>query len=249
MKLCVLVPALNCADSLSELRARTALPGPDDEMIIVDDASTDDTLSAAQSLSRVHAVRNESRSGYGGTSHRLYQLALARGVDVSVNVHGDLGHRPEDIPPLLAKVAEGYDIVLGSRLLLVLERVADQGWTRLFTPEVSCGMPPTRVLGHLGLTWFQNKCFGTQFHSFHEGMRACSRRAIEWAVNEDLPRWYNYDLELLLRAHRAGLRIGEVPVCPSYDSRAKSAAPRVRYGLKVVRHAAGAFVTRKWSGK
>lgn len=236
MKTCVLVPAYNCAQTLPELCGRLHL-GPEDEILIVDDASSDDTFEVARALPRVHVERNRVNLGYGGTSHRLYEIALERGADVTVNVHGDLGHRPEDAVPLLARLAKGADLVVGSRLLYLLERVHEHGWHRLFSPAVASGMPPTRVLGHLGLTAFQNACYRTQLHSFHEGMRACSRRSVEWIVKADLPRWYNYDQELLLRAHDAGLSIAEVGVRPSYDSRARSAAPRVAYGLKVAGHA------------
>lgn len=239
MKLCVLVPALNCADVLPELRARLTLPGPDDEVIVVDDCSDDATAEVAASLPQVYAERNAARRGYGGTSHRLYEIALARGADLSVNIHGDLGHRPEDVARLLPMLRDGYDVVLGSRLLHVQGQARRLGWHRLFSREVASGFPPVRVVGHLTLTWFQNTCYGTRLHSFHEGMRGCSRAAMEWAVRTPLPQWYNYDLELLLAASRAGLRIGEVAVPPNYDHRARSAAPPIRYGLKVVRHAVG----------
>lgn len=239
MKLCVLVPALNCADVLPELRARLTLSGPDDEIIVVDDASDDETMAVASSLPQVHAVRNSSRRGYGGTSHRLYELALERGADIAVNIHGDLGHRPEDVACLLPMLLDGYDVVLGSRLLHVRQQARRLGWHRLFSREVASGFPPVRLIGHLALTWVQNTCYGTRLHSFHEGMRGCSRAAMAWAVRTPLPQWYNYDLELLLAASRMGLRIGEVAVPPNYDHRARSAAPPIRYGLKVARHALG----------
>jgi glycosyltransferase involved in cell wall biosynthesis len=244
MKLCVLVPALNCAHALPELRARVVLPGPEDEIIIVDDASADQTYEVASRLPRVHVVRNDSRRGYGGTSRRLYEVALERGADITVNIHGDLGHRPEDIPLLLEHLQGGYDVVLGSRLLHVLERARLRGWHLLFSPDVASGFPPSRVIGHIALTWIQNKCYGTELHSFHEGMRACNRRAIEWSLGADLATWYSYDLEFLLKASRSGLKIGEVPVAPNYDDRARSSAPRVRYGLNVLRHAAADRVRR-----
>jgi hypothetical protein len=68
-------------------------------------------------------------------------------------------------------------------------------------------------------------------------MRACTREVIAWAVKRNLSQWYNYDTDFLVLAHREGFRIGEVPVRPLYDSRTKSAAPPIRYGLRTVRHA------------
>jgi hypothetical protein len=67
-------------------------------------------------------------------------------------------------------------------------------------------------------------------------MRACGRRAIDWAATRQLPARYTYDSEFLFHAHRAGLVIREVPVPPSYDPRAKTSSPPIRYGLNVFRH-------------
>jgi len=237
-KVCVLIPTYNCADVIEEVVRRVPLAGPADEIIVVDDASKDDTLARAGALARVFAARNEVNRGYGGTSRRLYEIALERGADFTINIHGDLGHRPEDIPAVLAPLLRGErDIVLGSRLLHILNGLDRSGWRGVFSGEVRGGMPLHRVLGHLSLTRIQNFCFGTRLHCFHEGMRACARAVVEWAVNTDLPVWYNYDTELLVQAHRRGFRIGEVPVRPLYDPRTKSAAPPIRYGLRTLAHA------------
>lgn len=245
MKLCVLVPAYNCADVLPEVCGRVALDGPDDEIIVVDDCSEDNTFEVASRLPRVAVFRNPANLGYGGTSTRLYQHALERDADFTVNVHGDLGHRPEDASIIFRALLERqHDVVLGSRLLFILEGARQRGWSHVFSKDVASGMSPERVAGHLALTWLQNTCYGTRLHSFHEGMRGCSRAVMSWAVESNLPAWYDYDAELLLHAIRSGLRVGEVPIAPSYDSRSKSAAPRVRYGLRVATHAIRTRVTK-----
>jgi len=237
-KVCVLIPAWNCEDTIEEIVARVPLEGPSDEIIVVDDASTDGTFERAAALARVHVARNPVNLGYGGTSRRLYAFALERGADVTINIHGDLGHRPEDIPTVLAPVLRGeHDLVLGSRFLWILEGLRRAGWRGVFSEEVRGGMPLNRVLGHLTLTRIQNLCFGTRLHCFHEGLRACTREVIEWAVHADLPAWYNFDTELLVEASRRGFRIGEVPVRPLYDPRTRSAAPPIRYGLRTLAHA------------
>lgn len=237
-KVCVLIPAWNCAATIEEIVARLPLGGPSDEIIVVDDASTDGTFERAAGLARVHVARNPVNLGYGGTSRRLYAIALERGADVTINIHGDLGHRPEDIPVVLAPILRGeHDIVLGSRLLWILGGLRRAGWRGVFSEEVRGGMPLHRVIGHLTLTRVQNLCFGTRLHSFHEGLRACTREVVEWAVRADLPAWYNFDTELLVEASRRGFRIGEVPVRPLYDPRTKSAAPPIRYGLRTLAHA------------
>ena len=138
MKTCILVPAYNCSDTIAEVCRRIPLTGPEDEILVVDDGSGDGTLEIARCLSRVHAVRNDVNLGYGGTSNRLYALARERGADVTVNVHGDLGHRPEEIPLILDEMRRTEaDVVVGTRLLFlknVASRKAIPGssWTKAF---------------------------------------------------------------------------------------------------------------------
>jgi|APSaa5957512576_1039674.scaffolds.fasta_scaffold220461_1 dolichol-phosphate mannosyltransferase len=113
MKLCVLIPAYNCAHILPEVVNRIHLPTSEDEIIVIDDASQDNTFDVANNLSRVYALRNKINLGYGGTSQRLYQVAFERGADFVINLHGDLGHRPEDIGRLIPSlISNEYDIVI-----------------------------------------------------------------------------------------------------------------------------------------
>ncbi|MBN1882019.1 MAG: glycosyltransferase family 2 protein [Deltaproteobacteria bacterium] len=239
MKLCVLVPAYNCAHFLPELVERITLPGKDDEIIVVDDSSDDDTEKVAKSLPRVIVKKNPKNLGYGGTSQRLYELAAERGADITINMHGDLGHRPEDMPLLFERLQRNdCDIVVGSRLQFIYKSASQEGWLKcLYSPELRGGMPLIRLFGHVATTTFQNLCFGTNLHSFHEGMRGCSRPVIDWILKTEFSTWYNYDVEVLLSAYRYGFRIAEIPVAPNYTDHAKSSAPPFRYGLKVVEHA------------
>jgi glycosyltransferase involved in cell wall biosynthesis len=240
VKTCILVPAFNCSDTIAEVCRRIRLTGPEDEILVVDDGSSDGTLEIAQGLPRVHAVRNDVNLGYGGTSNRLYALARERCADVTVNVHGDLGHRPEEIPLILDEMKRTEaDVVVGTRLLFLKNIARQKGYPRLLLDDhLRCGMPRERFLGHLVLTSLQNFVYGSKLHSFHEGMRACGRRAIGWAASRRLPSRYTYDSEFLFQAHRQGFVIREVPVPPSYDPRAKAAAPPIRYGLNVLQHVA-----------
>jgi glycosyltransferase involved in cell wall biosynthesis len=234
-KLCVLVPARNCAQFLPELISRVSLPGADDEIVIVDDASADGTSAVGQKLPRVRVVRNDTQLGYGGTSKRLFKLALEGGADLAVNIHGDLGHAPEAIGSMLPDVVSGRcDLVVASRLLYLLNELRRDGWGSLRRSERRGNMPFSRILGHLAITKIQNICYGTQLHSFHEGMRACTRRVMEWALREDLPDWYDFDTHLIFRAHRAGFRLGEVPLPPHYTPAAVSGVPVLQYGLRAV---------------
>jgi glycosyltransferase involved in cell wall biosynthesis len=245
MKFCVLIPAYNCAHVIDKVVQRLTLPGPDDEIIVVDDGSQDNTLEIVSALPRVHAVRNSVNLGYGGTSQRLYEIASERGADFTVNIHGDLGHRPEDVPLVLQTLMEGrFDLVMGSRLKYLMDLRDQHSWRYLFSAQARQNMPISRVLGHFGLTWFQNKCFGTNLHSFHEGMRGCTRSVIEWVLHNQFTTWYSYDTDLIVHAFRHGFRIGEVAVPPYYDGQPKSAAPSIRYGLRVVSYTLKAMRTK-----
>lgn len=247
MKLCVLIPAYNCAHVLPEVISRIPLPNDMDEIIVVDDASQDNTFAVVANLPRVFAVRNHENLGYGGTSQKLYRIALERDADFTVNLHGDFGHRPEDVGVISNALQSGkYDIVTGSRLLYILDNIKQRGWSRVFSSNnLRGGMPLVRVLGHIGLTWFQNMCYETHLHSFHEGMRGVIRSTIEWILESEFPTWYNYDTELLINASSQGLRIHEVMIPPFYDDRAKSSAPPFRYGLRVATHAIKTYLNNR----
>jgi len=235
VKTCVLIPAFNCAALLPEVCRRVPGLSGSDEIIVVDDGSSDDTFKVAASLPRVAAFQNPRNSGYGATSSRLYMIALERNADYTVNLHGDLGHRPEDVGPLLDRLKGGTaDVVMGSRLLFVRAAIAENWSGALLNPTEVLAMPAHRVAGHVVLTAFQNVLFGSSLHSFHEGMRGCRKRVIQWATARELPAWYDYDMQLLFQAFKAGFVIEEVPIRPSYDPRVRSAAPSVRYGLRVV---------------
>ena len=247
MKLCVLIPAYNCEHVLPEVVKRIPLSSKEDEIIVIDDASQDNTISVASSLERVYAMRNQANLGYGGTSQKLYQIALERGADFTINIHGDFGHRPEDVGNIDKELRSGnYDIVTGSRLLYLLKKIHDHGWVKvILSSPLRGGMPLHRVFGHIGLTRFQNICYNTHLHSFHEGMRGCNRSTVEWILNSKFSTWYNYDTELLVNASFQNFRIKEVNVPPFYDNRAKTSAPPFRYGIRSAIHAAKTYIKRQ----
>lgn len=236
MRTVVLIPARNCARYLPDLVFRIIQVGGADEIIVLDDASTDDTYEVAGRLPRVYPVRNPVNLGYGGTSRRLYELAMERGADFTINIHGDLGHPPENLPFILERLQAGvHDMVIGSRLMYLRQAARIGGWRSLLRRNVRRGMPLVRVAGHFGLTNLQNLILRMRLSSYHEGMRGCTRRVIKWILKQDLPAWYSYDMALLVSAVRAGVSVEEVPVEPHYQECTVSSAPPIRYGLRVLR--------------
>ncbi|MBF0176413.1 MAG: glycosyltransferase family 2 protein [Magnetococcales bacterium] len=237
MKTCILVPAWNCCHLLTPMVERLELKGAEDEIIVVDDASCDETFNVAASLPRVHVYRNEANLGYGGTSQRLYQLAMEHNADFTVNLHGDLGHPPENLPKVLERLHQGdVDIVIGSRLIFIQEMVEKEGWLKLLDAKARHNMPYNRLFGHMALTVMQNMILGTSLHSFHEGMRGCNRAAVKWILEHEFPSWYEYDMMLLIHAYKAGLRISEVGVPPNYIDNVHSSAPPIKYGMHTLKN-------------
>ena len=178
MNFCVLIPAYNCAHVLPEVIGRVPLTNDMDEIIVADDASQDNTFSIASDLPRVYAVRNRVNLGYGGTSQKLYQIALERGADFTINLHGGFRHRPEDVEKI-SNVLQGgeYDIVTGSRLLYILDNIKRYGLAKAFSSyELRGGMPLIRVLEHIGLTGSR---IYVMRHNYIHFMRVCGALLIQ----------------------------------------------------------------------
>ena len=95
-------------------------------------------------------------------------------------------------------------------------------------------MPTYKFIANIILTALQNICFGTRYHSFHSGFRACTRNALMKIDFEKFMSWYLFDTEFLLEAHKKDLRIVEVPVSTFYDEYAGSSVPALRYGIRVL---------------
>ena len=237
MKTCVLIPAYNAAKTLADVLQRIELPSSTDEIIVVDDGSRDETTQVAQTDPRVFLHQHPANRGYGATSATLYDLALQRGADVTINVHADGAHFPEDIPVVMRPILAGQaELVVGSRTRGIISASPRVLGSRLIGASLLGPMPFHRFVSNLALTAFQNLCYGTRFHTFHDGFRACTRQTLQVVPYADLTTWYQYDTEFLLAAYERGVRIAEAPVRSFYSPQAGSATPPIAYGLRVVRH-------------
>lgn len=220
-KVVVVMPAYNAAKTLR--LTYDAIPKHDvDHVILVDDASRDETLAIAKELNLevfVHA-RNY---GYGGNQKTCYTEALKAGADIVVMLHPDYQYDPTLLPNVVAPLKAGEaDVVLGSRLL--------QG------NVVQQGMPWWKYLGNRFLTSVQNWILGQKLAEYHTGYRAFTRQVLEeipFLLNSDN---FVFDQEMLVQAIHLGYRVKEVPVPTRYFPEASSTSfyASVVYGLSIL---------------
>ncbi len=194
-----------------------------DHVILVDDASSDDTVQVARNLNLklfVHA-RNY---GYGANQKTCYAEALRAGADVVVMVHPDYQYDPTLLPDVIGPIERGEaDVVLGSRL-------KQQG------SALQGGMPWWKYVSNRFLTWVENRVFNLDMSEYHTGYRAYTRHALEtvnFQFNSDA---FIFDQEIMAQFVDARFRISEVPVPTRYFPEASSASfiASSRYGLGIL---------------
>lgn len=221
----VVLPAYNAARTLARTVAALDRACVDD-IILVDDASADATVAEARRLGLAIVVHDRNR-GYGANQKTCYRTALARGADIIVMVHPDYQYTPRLVPALAAMVAYGpYDVALGSR---ILGGGARRG-----------GMPRYKYVANRLLTAVENGLTGLRLSEYHTGFRAFARRVLETVPFDRNADGFVFDNQILLQAHAAGFRIGELQCPTRYAPDASSIAfgPSVRYGLGVLAAAA-----------
>jgi len=242
MKTCVIMPAYNAGKVVASVIERIPA-GLIDEIIVVDDASRDNTFDVLSAIPGLTVLRHTENRGYGGAQITLHDAALERGADVAVLMHSDGGHLPEELPRLLEPILAGQaQVVLGARIHGAFEKTQPLLGSSLLGALLNGPMPATRLLGHLFLTGIQNLVFGTHYDAWHSGYRAMSREAMLRVPYHDFGAGYLFDTEFLLAAHLAGLNIKEVPVSSFYDPRSGSTVEPFSYGLKVLRY----VLARRW---
>jgi glycosyltransferase involved in cell wall biosynthesis len=225
----VVMPAYNAARTI-EQTWREVIAHPEvDLVIVVDDASQDETLAKARGLPKVVTHAHTSNRGYGANQKTCYQLALDHGADIVVMVHPDYQYTPKLIPAMVALVQSGlYACVLGSRIL---------GGQAL-----KGGMPLWRYVANRGLTFVGNLLLGSKVSEFHTGYRAFSRELLlrlPLAANSDD---FVFDNQVLAETVWLGYQIGEVSCPTRYAADASSINFRrsVQYGFGCLA-TAGAF--------
>ena len=221
-KVAVVMPALNAAQTVASVVE--AIPRDwVDEVIIVDDASTDETLRVARELD-VTVVWHPHNVGYGGNQKTCYLHALQDEAEVVVMLHPDGQYEPSLIPELVRPIAAGEaDMVLGSRML-------ESGAAR------AGGMPLYKIAANRALTTIENRVMRTRLTDLHTGYRAYSRELLLRVPFLRNSLDFSFDSEMLMQASHYGFRITEVPARTRYFQEASSITfgPASVYGVKTL---------------
>lgn len=236
------MPALNAARTLAETIA--AIPRESvDELILVDDGSSDATVELARSHD-LHVIWHPHNVGYGGNQKTCYLEALQRGADVVVMLHPDGQYEPQLIPNLIGPVLAGEaDLVLGSRMVVA-------GQAR------RSGMPLYKIAANRFLTAVENRVMGTALTDLHTGYRAYSKDLLLGIPFLRNALDFSFDSEVLMQTAAFGFRIREVPARTRYGGDVSSIRlrPATVYGLKtllvaarLVLHRRGLWRSRRFS--
>src|SRR5450631_739223 len=206
----ILVVAYNAATTLAKVLDRI----PDSirpdiaEVIVSDDHSQDSTYLVGLGYKQVSdlpitLIRQPQNLGYGGNQKAGYNLAIEHGLDIVVMLHGDGQYAPESMPELIEPLLKGEaDAVFGSRIMI--KGAARKG-----------GMPLYKYVGNRILSKFENAALGTELTEFHSGYRAYSVYALKKIPFEQNSDGFNFDTQIIIQLHDAGMRIAEVPI-PTY---------------------------------
>ncbi len=221
-KITVVLPAYNAEKTLektySEIPADIV-----DEIILVDDMSSDNTIQKAREIGIRHVIEHKTNKGYGGNQKSCYNKALELNSDIVVMLHPDYQYTPRLIHSMCYIIANGlYDAVLGSR---ILGKGALKG-----------GMPMYKYLSNRVLTFIQNLLMNQKLSEYHTGFRAFSRKVLESIDYDTNSDDFIFDNQIIAQIFMAGFEIAEVTCPTKYFPEASSInlSRSLKYGLGVL---------------
>ena len=191
-----------------------------DEVILVDDNSTDRTSEVAKSLG-ITTITHDTNKGYGGNQKTCYTAALEKGADIVVMIHPDYQYDARALPSMVTFLRLGTcDVILGSRI-------------RTRREALDGGMPAWKYLANRFLTFTENLVLGQNVGDFHTGLRAYTRDVLETIPFHENSDDFVFDTQFLVQSVRFGFKIGDVPVPARYFKEASSINFKrsSRYGL------------------
>ncbi|MDR2921486.1 MAG: glycosyltransferase family 2 protein [Tannerella sp.] len=218
----IVMPAYNAEKTLEQTYAEIPFDIVD-HVILVDDASSDETSELAKKLGIHHVIKHEKNKGYGGNQKTCYDKALEIGADIVVMLHPDYQYTPLLISSICYMIANGlYPVVIASR---ILGKGAIKG-----------GMPRYKYIANRLLTLTQNMLMSQKLSEYHTGYRAFTREvlgAVDYHQNSDD---FVFDNQMLAQIFFKGFTIGEVSCPTKYFEEASSINLRrsIKYGLGVL---------------
>lgn len=232
-KIVVVLPAYNAEKTL-EITYNEIPFGIVDEVILVDDFSTDKTVEVGKALGINHVLRHEENKGYGGNQKTCYNKALEIGADIVVMLHPDYQYTPKLIQSMCYLIANDvYPVVIGSR---ILGKGALRG-----------GMPVYKYIANRFLTLSQNILMGQKLSEYHTGYRAFSKKVLEsinFNANSDD---FVFDNQMIAQIFYKGFEIAEITCPTKYFDEASSINLRrsIKYGLGVLNVSLDYFFNKK----
>jgi glycosyltransferase involved in cell wall biosynthesis len=219
-KVIVIMPAYNAGSTLKRTYDEVMAQHIVDQVIVVDDASCDDTVEIAKTLPNTLIYTHEKNKGYGGNQKTCYRLALEQGGDIIIMVHPDYQYTPKLIPAMASMIGNNlYSCVLGSRIL--------------GGHSLKGGMPVWKYIANRLLTLVENILIGAKLSEYHTGYRAFSRELLLKLNLENNSDDFVFDNQMLVQILWAGYMIAEVS-CPTYyadDSSSINFQRSVKYGF------------------
>ena len=221
-KVVVVMPAYNAAKTLKDTYEKIPHDAVD-EIILVDDASHDDTYTRAQELG-ILSLRHRHNLGYGGNQKTCYSKALEREADIVVMLHPDGQYPPSFLKEIIQPIIEGKaDVVLGSRMLHKQNALKGK-------------MPLYKFISNIFLTTMENIVLGKRISEYHTGYRAYSRNFLEKIPFLRNSNDFVFDTQILVQASHFNYPIKEIPITTHYFDEASSVNFKTSliYGFKTL---------------
>ena len=203
------MPAYNADRTLRRTYEEVMAQEIVDLVIVVDDASNDQTAVIAGTLPNTEVHIHPKNQGYGANQKTCYKLALEAGSDIVIMVHPDYQYTPKLIPAMTSMIGNGlYHCVLGSRIL--------GGYA------LKGGMPWWKYISNRFLTLAENLLTGAKLSEYHTGYRAFSRELLERISLEENSDDFVFDNQMLAQILWSDYHIAEVSCPTKYFAEASS---------------------------
>jgi glycosyltransferase involved in cell wall biosynthesis len=237
-KVIVVLPAYNAALTMGKTISEIPMDIVD-ELVLVDDNSTDNSIEVAQSLGIKHIIQHTVNRGYGGNQKSCYDKALELNADIVVMLHPDYQYTPKLILAMVSVIGNDlYKVVFGSR---ILGKGALKG-----------GMPLYKYVANRLLTLFQNTMMNQKLSEYHTGYRAYDKEVLKKINYHQNSDDFIFDNEMVAQIFYSGFEIGEITCPTKYFEEASSINLKrsIKYGLGVLKVSVLYFLTKiklyKW---